>query len=363
MKSSHMKNYHKQFPDVEMPDEKAIRFHLKAIFKPDTTTKDFDLYKAGQGISAWSPNAVAAFGLASRLIDEYDRSTDLQSGRHTAHTDNGVAEVDFIQRMRFVTEKMFGRNPFFHGIADQRKFDASQGEPTQFLEQYYLMKLGISYLFVESYFSLRRAYKLHFSAGGTANVKFTKTSGEPMTLGGNGRVAKVTTNWVFRGDGPSIFIYKGDDVDKMQMNIHVDEARRAELLEHTDLDPIFLVKSEGEFCGLTITRQGLFPNIKRKLDKLIAQRFRDYKHFCQYAQTIRDNEDLINRIGVNETIAATSANTDIPPEEVVAMYATYLSFGHLSEQQFYEVFESHEEGDSIPRPDDYMPLRINMENI
>jgi hypothetical protein len=358
------KKYHKRFKGQENPDARKIRFHLKPIFKPDTTTKEFDLYKAGQGISAWDTDVNSMVGVCTRLIDELDRYTDSKEGWNTAFTDNGISEVDFARFVRQAVEKVFGANPFKHGIGDYKKFDASQDEVTQYLERYYLKRLGVSEQFILFYFSFREKYTLLFGAGGKTKVKYTKTSGEPMTLSGNGRIAKVVINAVFRGAGPSVILYKGDDVDKMQLQIGLDREVYNKLLLYTNLDMVAIMADEGEFCGLVISRSGVFPNIARKLNKLCSARFRDYKHFCEYQTAIRDALGHIAEIGVNETIAATVNNLqNCTYEEGVAMFACYTSFAHINEAQFHEMFKLREESDAIPRPDANSIYNVNIENM
>lgn len=356
------RKYDKRFKDFENPDVRTIRFHLKRIFKPDTTLKDLDLSKAGQGISAWDSDIVSFVGLACRVIEELDRSTDNKTGYNRAFTDNGIPEDEFGEMISSHVREILGKLPFMHGLGDQKRFDASQDAVTQYAERYYLLRLGVSEDFIDFYFSFREKYHLLFAGHGSASVKWVKTSGEPWTLANNGKLAKIFMNYILRGKGPSVIIYKGDDVDKMQMELKIDQDAYENMVWFTNLDSLVSITKYGEFCGMTLNEEGIFPNIMRKLNKLCSMRFTDYKHFCQYQTSIRDTCAVIERMGLQNTIRATAGNLkNVSYAEVDTLYQCYSSFGHIGESQFYEIFKKVSEGDAVPVPDANKPLGLRME--
>lgn len=124
-----------------------------------------------------------------------------------------------------------------------------------------------------------------------------QTSGEPGKLYNIGVVARLISNWIPRGQGPMVIIYKGDDFVKRQCNLYEDEDRRKVLDQVCALKLRVNITPGAEFCGLVLEGGFIFTSITKKLDKVLSHRFRDYKHFCEYQTALRDWVDCVEVYG------------------------------------------------------------------
>jgi len=339
MRAAMSKSYDKQYKGfLDNPDINVVRFHLKNIFKPETTTKEMDLGKVGQGISAWNTDLLSRYCLAFRLLSIHDRMTDRkdpQYGKFTV-TDNGISEVDFLKQLKayFDNVGQIPGKPF--GISDAKEFDSCQNEWTQYIERGYWKRLGVSEQFLEEYYTFRSGFKLYFSTG-RLSAKSEKTSGEPGTLVNNGIVSKVLSNAILRGLGPCIMTYKGDDFMKYQSQMKVDKDAQMAIEEYCPLRFTLHIREYGEFCGMTISSAGMLPNIKRRFDKMMGQRFKDYEHFCEYQKSLRDYLALVKEVGVNSAIGNTMLNSGCTEEEATYLLHIIDSWSHLDERQFKDL--------------------------
>lgn len=196
--------------------------------------------------------------------------------------------------------------PTNNATTDGITFDANQNKFTQKIERLYWEKFGISQEISELYYSFRSNYRVISSvAVGYAGTQ--KTSGEPGTLVNNGIVSKCVSNFIVRGDGPVCIIYKGDDFNKRQCNVQIDRTNETQVNAVCALGPRANIGRNSEFCGLTFCEGNLFPSIPRKVNKIMAQRFRDYKHFCEYQTAIRDWINLIAKQNKMLVIACNAA--------------------------------------------------------
>jgi len=350
LKQMAAKHYPQQYRGA-LSDESVVRFHLKNIFKPDTTSKDLDVYKAGQGISAWSSDLASLFCLAWRIINDIDRLTERNDADVTVLTDNGIDEVAFLESVNAAMAKLNGY-PVQHGIADAVMFDSFQNKWTQYIEYYYWKKLGVNESFLAWYYSYRSGTKMigmTFSLIGGEE----KHSGEPNTLGNNGVVMKTLANHIIRGNGPRVQCYKGDDFDKCQMNLKIDELAKEEVESYCPLKIKVMIKQAGEFCGMTISQDGMTPNLKRRIDRIAGMRWRSYDHFCEYQKSIRDYMEVVKKIGINKCLANTVANTKCNISDAETMLYCIESWGHINKEQWLSMVKERTQSVSIPVPDDF----------
>jgi hypothetical protein len=349
------KGYDKQFFGFDYQDARVVRLHLKSIFKPDTSAKMFDVMKAGQGISAWSPDALSHFCFAFRIMQILDLLSNRNDEGCRVFNEHGKSEFEFITEVTTAIREL-SNLPLQFGNTDGIMFDSNQNEFNQYQEFYYWKKLGASTLFLDHYYSFRHHYKLYGASGSTSTGEYEKTSGEPGTLINNEIVDKVNSSYLLDGVGPMIQVNKGDDYLKIQMALVANEAKKIELESYAPLKLRVTIKDEGEFCGFTISAMGFAPNVMRRVTKIIGCRWRDYAHFCEYQKSLRDYVRLIERTGVNTAVAGTMMNSRCSYDE--AVYALYFvdSVSHLNEDQFMEMTKEFVEVPWHPVQDDHASL-------
>lgn len=324
---------------IDNTDGRIIRFQLKGIFKPKHG--DVDVMKAGQGISAWSTDACAMFCSVFRML------TTLVSKTEKEHvvTDAYKSEDQFINDA--LVQLQLISSIALNATTDGVTFDANQNRFTQEIEKTYWLRMGVSQEFLDHYYSFRSKYKVISTVAlGFAGTQ--KTSGEPGTLVNNGIVSKITSNFIVRGEGPCCVIYKGDDFNKRQLNLKINQDNKTRLEAACSLGLRITIADTSEFCGLMFSSGTLFPSIPRKLNKLSAHRFRDYKHFCEYQCSLRDWISLIARNDEMHIVAHNSNHYKTDFTEMQAALDTIKSFAHIDFEQFKTTFKKRKEASVIP---------------
>lgn len=347
------KKYPQRFRGEGEGYAKTIHFFLKSTLKVINSMKDFKLEKPGQGISAWSAEANSEYCLMWRFLQYLDLATDRKDSQVAVLSDQGLEESAFLEEVMNVTAALHGSNLSIikNGITDQEKFDSNQDENTQYLEWYYWYKLGVNAKFLDVFYDSRRNYTI-YGRYAVAKPKYEKTSGGPETLVNNGVVAKVTSNWVIRGKGPMVVMSKGDDFNKSQLDLHIDETAMAQLKTWSPLRFTVKISDNGEFCGYLVTSSGLIPNPIRRVWKIMGCRWRNYKHFCEYQKSLRDYVRMIKSVGKMKCIVGCMMTYKVTTQEAEAAIEYIESVSHLSEEQWKQQVKFHVVRPSIPVQND-----------
>lgn len=336
------RNYQASFAGsgrIDNDQGRVIRFALKGIFKPKHGEPD--VTKAGQGISAWSTDACAMFCSVFRVLNNAVIRTEKQN----VITDGYISESQFIERtnQEFAKVSLLCDNATTDGVT----FDANQNVFTQEIEKCYWRKMGVSEEFLDHYYSFRKNYVVISTAAiGFAGTQ--KTSGEPGTLVNNGAVSKVLSDAIVRGEGPFVINYKGDDFNKRQLNLKVDEEMQAKVNAACALQLRVHIGKTAEFCGLLFAHGTLFPSIPRKLNKIHAHRFKDYNHFCQYQTALRDWVQRIANMDEMQVVGHNSDHYLSDYREMNLALDVIKSVAHIDEEQFKSLFIKRTEPSIVP---------------
>lgn len=353
------KNYDKQFWGFDYTDARTVRLHLKQIFKPETTAKIYNEMKAGQGISAWSPDALSMFCFMFRAIQAVDACTNRKDDTVYILNEHGMSVPDFLHEATTAIQKV-GLLPVDIGMTDGIMFDSYQNEATQYLETGYIKRLGFAELSTVHYYSFRHHYRIEAKVASGAG-EYEKTSGEPGTLLNNESVDKVYSNHVLRGRGPMVVANKGDDYLKIQMCLAEDKERSARWKKYVTLNLRCMVGKEGEFCGFTVCSQGLTPNLHRRANKIIGARFRNYAHFTEYQKSLREFTKMVGVIGVNNAVMGTMLNSKCTQVEAETCYQFIDSVSHINREQWEGMTKEFSEAPWRPVADDNLPHGIRFE--
>lgn len=283
LKDARSKGYAERFVGSggwDSPEGRIVRFHLKSIFKPKLAP---DLYKVGQGISAWSVQSLAMFCNAFRALT----TMSVRVEKDYVVTDSYWTDGQFIKYLNTVFRTVPAAASF--GVTDGEMFDGCQNQFTQETERCYLRRAGVAEDFISLYYSFRVDY-LILSSCATGRAGTQKTSGEPGTLFNNGVISRCISNWLLRGIGPQVIIYKGDDFVKYQCGLEARMDKKEWLDEVCALKIRINISRGADFCGLILEDGRMFPSIIRKANKVVAHRFRSYEHFAEYQESPRLDE-------------------------------------------------------------------------
>nr|WJJ60798.1 putative replicase P1 protein [Carrot associated RNA virus 1] len=324
-----VKNYHKQ-TSFEFDSDQSVRFSMKDIFKPFKTK--IDLFKAGQGISAWSKDMQTIFQTSFRVINKHF----INSLRPHVVYDNGIDEYELMSRINLLFNQL--PSVAINGVIDATACDSGQNRFTQQIERRILERLGISDDFLDWYYQQRESYILK-GYGVIARVKEIKTSGEPATLLNNTILMACLMNYIIRGEGPCVIVIKGDDGLKRQANM----SYRSDVVE--DLKNFLKMQFKVDidipitFCGYFLSGSTLLPDIVRKAFKIVGHKFRDYEHFCQYQQSLRDWVLVVNKLGLQVIVETTANNYKLTPGYCYHLFYAIVSLTHIGRKQFEKEFK------------------------
>lgn len=328
-KAMEEKHYDKQ-TDFEPSGDTTVRFAMKDIFKPFKTT--IDLFKPGQGISAWSKNLQTIFQTSFRIINKHFINC---LSPHVVF-DNGMDEYNMMNRVNSLLKLL--PDIAINGVIDATACDSGQNKFTQMIERVILEKLGIDDYFLDWYYSHREEYVLK-GYNVTAIINDIKTSGEPATLLNNTILMACLMNYLIRGDGPSVLVIKGDDGLKRQLNLRCNESVLPILRNYLKMDFKIDINVPITFCGYFLSGPNLVPDIVRKCFKIAGHRFKDYSHFAEYQQSLRDWVLTVNKMEVAYVCDITATSYKLNYEFVANLFESIVSLTHINERQFKATFK------------------------
>lgn len=309
---------------------RTFRFNLKEIDKP--VKNAIDLFKAGQGISAWSKEAHTLFCLGFRIMNR----ALINGLKRNVIYDNGLSEEEVMHQVGQVLSDT--PEVAVNAVIDAAACDSGQNEFTMAIERRIYERIGVSEEFLDWYFSFRESYKLD-SGYIKAMVKYVKTSGEPGTLLGNTILMMALMNSILRGEGPFAMVGKGDDGLKRQANMRYDEnlvamvGRQCPLQFKVDIDvPV-------QFCGYALAGNQLVPCILRKLIKCGSHNFAGYDKFTEYQTSLRDwtrRVEMLIQHGV-PVIATNCKIYAVEPPVAETWLQIISSLSHINREQFNKI--------------------------
>ena len=171
-------------------------------------------------------------------------------------------------------------------VTDQEEFDANQNLWTQQVERLFWERLQVPSLYLDLYFSNRKPRRL-VSKFFKATICFAKTSGEPLTLAGNTLLAALMSDYPLDYVAIAVLVIRGDDFYARLLNPKLDQGRLWAMYQVTRMH-IRHSWQRASFCGFSISGGFLDPDIFRLLVKVENHAFKDYKHFCEYQISLRD---------------------------------------------------------------------------
>lgn len=333
IRNSRGKNDSGRFMSQLNTNPRVVNFHLKSIFKAKTKIlNSADIKKVGQGISAWSQLASNYFSLAGKIMNY----AFFRSMKRNCIYDNRMTPEQLIDKTNALNKEISALAD--NVVTDYTEYDKKQNWFTMEIEKEIWRLLGFSDLVIENYYSFRSGYIL-VSKFMTGKAGTAKTSGERLTLVNNTILNLCLTMWFVRGEGDFYIVVKGDDGWLRQLNLKVRKDLVDEVRKYVKLDIKISFEEGIEFCGCLVTKQGLVPNLQRKLFKLVGHRFRDYKHFTEYQISLRDFIRVMCCLGINHVVKCNQKFLSCSRERVMNILYTINSFSHIDETQFMERFK------------------------
>lgn len=335
------KHYPDRVRDFSTFDPHRINFFMKEIFKV-SRSHTTDETKAGQGISAWDPTVVSLFHTLMRIMSRrFSRSL-----KTNAVFNNRLTQVQLISKVQTAMSTI--HHSAIGGYMDGTQFDSCQNAFTQEIERNILTFLGMPQEAVEAYYSIRNNYLLS-SATFSALIDAAKTSGEPGTLLLNTILMMCLTAWLLRTRTVhSVIIGQGDDCFIYGVGLYLDEDRLSDVGNYTKMKLKCQVGGKISFCGMSYNNGRFYLDLERRYKKLVGTTYRDYPHFAEVQNAVRDFLLDVKRShtdGISSTIQANISVSETHPdyqrqfEYQLEIFLALESIAHLNRSQFLEHFK------------------------
>jgi 2'-phosphotransferase len=299
------KHYPERVRDFATFDHKRINFFMKEIFKV-SRSHDTDASKAGQGISAWDPTVVALFHTLMRIMSRrFARSL-----KPNAVFNNRLTQVELIEKVRTamgtVPKSAIG------GYMDGTQFDSCQNAFTQEIEKNIMIRLGMPLEALQAYYLIRNDYLLSSNTL-SAIIDSAKTSGEPGTLLFNTILMMCLTAWLLKTKTmDTVIVGQGDDCFIYGIGLHLDEDEISNVSNFTKMKLKCQIGGRISFCGMSYSNGKFFLDLERRYKKLVGTTFRDYQHFAEVQNSIRDFVLDVKRSDTEGISSTIKSNIHVP---------------------------------------------------
>jgi hypothetical protein len=307
--------------------DRIVRFHGKSMVKVKQDLSFDGVFKAPQGISAWSKGANSFFGAACRIIGEVIND----SLKEEVVWNNQKTEEEAVKRFMKAAMKL----PSFNGVTlDATEMDSMQNHFTHAIVYFFIQRFGVDEDFLSLYFSMVVNYTL-VSDIVVAHLEHVKCSGEPWTGLGNWSLSMCMQCWLFEGDGPIAIFGQGDDARRNQANLRINQDKVEQLKLFCGFEMSVIFSEYGDLCGFIFSHGLVVPSIRRKLSKLIGADFLSMQHFYDYQISLREWADRVKFSPAYEDIMRINAeNNGVNEHTVETWFETIESVGHLTWEQF-----------------------------
>jgi len=311
----------------EEHSERIVRFHGKQNFKAKEDLVGYaTVFKAPQGISAWSKGANSFFGVACRIISDVIR----RSLKPNCVWNNGMTVEEAAER--FVKASLKVPTPENVRL-DAEEMDSKQNKFTHRINYEFDVLLKVNPIILDLYYSMYEEYLL-MAQDCSVLLKGVKPSGAPWTLKGNSILMVLLSLWLITGEGPLAIFFQGDDVDRNQSAMKLHETRLRRLAIYCAFKMQTEFGDYAAFCGFVLINGQLVPNIRRKLIKLIGTSFRSYNHFTQVQQSLRDYMKALRGLSMADIIEANAGIYGVSVEAAESWVEVIESLSHISKAQF-----------------------------
>jgi len=309
MRDARVKSYDKRFQGEGWDyreDISSLRFSLKDADKVANMTKGYNPGAVAQGIAASSLGKNAKMHLITRIMASVRRRSHKKTSMVYGTTMHGQSLEAFINEIYEATDKIAFTKPSIIN-SDLGQADSGHTECTVYLKNGYWKRLGFS-TEVLDYVRAASTNSTIVSQGISATTKNELTSGELLTKEDNEVQQEVIGNFVLEGSGPLVWGGSGDDFNKIQGGLHVNERRLGWVATWANFK-IVLTKDECvDFCGMLFDSDGVGLNLAMKTLRVLSRHSKDDDDLAEYQTSLKEYIHLVQKIGVNKCIEMTRRN-------------------------------------------------------
>lgn len=273
-----------------------IQFHLKRQPK-DVQEPGYDsVFKAGQGISAWSKMLNCVFSGFCRFYSANIKDC-LKSNVQLAF---GASDADLSTFFRKYAQQLNDTNKIKF-MADISEFDSSQEEKAILASAMMLKGCGISSKVVDFYVQKRSKWSMvnlastHNETLATVlNGEWKQHSGQPFTLDGNTMYNMMLIGICYRFDDLTFASFKGDDSYICATRIQERFEGNKKVFELCGYKIKGFMVPIGEYIANIVLPNGkFFPDVVRRTSRMLSKIYTTKQDWAEIRKSIADCLDVI----------------------------------------------------------------------
>jgi hypothetical protein len=308
-----------------------IAFHLKQQTKPIIKNSSDANDKAGQGVSAWSKMINIFMSGWIRTMNE--KIKNIIKDNYILAYDKS----DAIISNEFSKYSEYTMNDEYQELnTDFTEFDSSHNMRSIAMERVLMSAMGIHKKVVEKYIKIRTTWELLGYNDGiyALSGKYKQHSGQPNTLGANTMFNIAAINACYDIQGLLYFGAKGDDATIKAKKITERTAETISMQNYLGYNIKAVYGKPTEFICNIMTPYGFYPDVLRRVTKIISTIYVDEKSYELAKINVKDALDVINGKDCNLDIMEKYASEYyrihkkiiIKPEQIHRMYLWLLQF-------------------------------------
>ncbi len=290
-----------KYKDIEAEWDDAhhtfVQFHMKKQPKEVRTDGYDGIFKAGQGVSAWSKMYNIMISGMIRYFSDIMNSIDVEYVQNSYNESDRDLSVKFKKRAGHTIRN----NNIKKLVNDFKQFDSAQDETSILAFASFLKMLRMPEVCIKLYTKLRlrwvmalRGSNLQQDTITLLRGVFKKHSGEPATLDGNTWFNRAVTCMCIKWKNPYIAGFKGDDSIIIADEITIQKHGRDSLWKHLGYQfKVNLVKYP-EYIANIITPEGFYPDLIRRTSRVISKIYGDRVDWEETRMSTADSLSVIN---------------------------------------------------------------------
>jgi hypothetical protein len=308
-----------------------VAFHLKQQTKPIIKNSSDANDKAGQGVSAWS-KMINIFMSGWIRTMNYKIKEIIKDNYILAYD-----KSDAIISNEFAKYSEYTMNDEYMELnTDFTEFDSSHNMRSIAMERVLMSMMGIHKKVIDKYIKIRTNWELlGYNEGIYAlSGKYKQHSGQPNTLGANTIFNIAAINACYDIKGLLYFGAKGDDATIKAKHIEERTAGSVSMQNYLGYNIKAVYGKPTEFICNIMTPYGFYPDVLRRVTKIISTIYTDEKSYNLAKINVKDALDVINGKDCNLDIMEKYASEyyrihkkiNINPETIHRMYLWLLQF-------------------------------------
>jgi len=268
-----------------------VQFHMKKQPKEVRTPGYDGIFKAGQGVSAWSK----MYNIMISGMIRYFSYIMTHSDKEYIQNSYGLSDKDLSAQVKKMAGHTVKNNNIKKVVNDFSEFDSAQDEVSILAFAFYLRKLNFPDKIIRFYVKLRLRWNmaLRSSCLGVQTITILKGtekkhSGEPATLDGNTWFNKAVIGVCVNIVNPYFLGFKGDDCIMIADEVVIVRKGLTTMWQYLGYKFKINFVKYAEYIANIITPEGFYPDLIRRASRVISKIYSDKADWDEIRQSTAD---------------------------------------------------------------------------